>query len=278
MSRVGMAKLGAVVAALIGVGVLALPAFAAVVASVRISGDPKVGATLTSEIALADPASTVEPTLRWQRCKQAKKGTCDPIKPLDGTRGATYTVREEDAGFWIGLKVQAPVPTPVPTPTPVPPDPPLPPEPPVTPLPVDAAAAAAETETTWSNFIGPVPGPTPTPTPEPTVDPDPDPDPPDDPPRDDEDEDGDDPPVFVQTGGPAPPVGAEPRGAGAEPLLRPYPVVRVKGTLVPGGARISLLKVRAPAGAAVDVRCGGPSCSLHRRATGSRRVRRSSAS
>ena len=43
-------------------------------------------------------------------------------------------------------------------------------------------------------------------------------------------------------------------------LLDPFPIVRVRGRLVPGGARISLLTVVAPAGVPVTVRCIGSSC------------------
>jgi hypothetical protein len=55
-------------------------------------------------------------------------------------------------------------------------------------------------------------------------------------------------------------------------LMRPFPIVRVKGTLLRGGARISVLRVRAPAGARVDVRCDGPRCPLRRRSFGSGRI------
>jgi hypothetical protein len=56
------------------------------------------------------------------------------------------------------------------------------------------------------------------------------------------------------------------------PLLRPFPVVRVKGTLLRGGALISLLRVRAPARAAVEVRCNGPRCRVRHRSFGGGRI------
>jgi hypothetical protein len=56
------------------------------------------------------------------------------------------------------------------------------------------------------------------------------------------------------------------------PLLRPFPVVRVKGTLLPHGALISLLRVTAPSTATVDVRCAGPRCRLRHRSFGSGRI------
>jgi len=54
--------------------------------------------------------------------------------------------------------------------------------------------------------------------------------------------------------------------------LRPFPVVRIKGSLVPGGARITLLRVRAPSRATVVVRCDGRGCDLRRRSVGSGRI------
>jgi hypothetical protein len=46
--------------------------------------------------------------------------------------------------------------------------------------------------------------------------------------------------------------------------MQPFPVVRLKGRLSRGGADITLLRVSAPRGAAVRVRCTGPSCPLRR--------------
>ena len=47
--------------------------------------------------------------------------------------------------------------------------------------------------------------------------------------------------------------------------LRPFPVVRVKGFLVPGGARFSLVKVKAPRRSKVTVRCRKYACPVSRR-------------
>jgi hypothetical protein len=60
--------------------------------------------------------------------------------------------------------------------------------------------------------------------------------------------------------------------AKAPSYLHPFPVVRVKGTLAPGGARISLLRVKAPRTATVDVRCKGSNCHARRRSVGGGRV------
>ena len=58
------------------------------------------------------------------------------------------------------------------------------------------------------------------------------------------------------------------------PLLRPFPVVRLRGTLTRSGARIRLLSVQAPTGARVTVRCKGRSCGKrHSQALRSRSTR-----
>ena len=51
------------------------------------------------------------------------------------------------------------------------------------------------------------------------------------------------------------------------PLLRPFPVVRIKGVMTPRGARVSLLSVSGPRGARVVVACSGRDCPVRRLAT-----------
>jgi hypothetical protein len=46
-------------------------------------------------------------------------------------------------------------------------------------------------------------------------------------------------------------------------LLKPFPVVRIRGWLTPSGARVSVLTVRAPRHAHIRLRCSGPSCPSH---------------
>lgn len=55
--------------------------------------------------------------------------------------------------------------------------------------------------------------------------------------------------------------------------LRPFPVVRVKGALVSGGARVTLWRVRAPRGSRVVVRCKRFGCPVRRQATDVGRLR-----
>jgi hypothetical protein len=49
--------------------------------------------------------------------------------------------------------------------------------------------------------------------------------------------------------------------------LRPFPVVRIRGYLTPGGARVTLLTVRAPRLSHISVRCIGRHCPRRRLAT-----------
>jgi PKD repeat protein len=69
-------------------------------------------------------------------------------------------------------------------------------------------------------------------------------------------------PVAAAAPSPAPaPAGAPAPAASHPPLITPFPVVRIRGTFARGAVRISLLKVQAPAGATVRVRCRRGSCA-----------------
>lgn len=63
-----------------------------------------------------------------------------------------------------------------------------------------------------------------------------------------------------------PPVQPDPRAPGtvdeAQLLMIPFPIVRIAGRLLPGGALVRLLAVTAPQGAVVTVRCRGAGCPL----------------
>jgi len=58
---------------------------------------------------------------------------------------------------------------------------------------------------------------------------------------------------------PAPPAVSAPAGARLA-YLRPFPIVRIRGYFVPGGARITLLSVRGPRSARVRAGCAGSGC------------------
>ena len=111
---------------------------------------------------------------------------------------------------------------------------------------------------------GPAPEPEPSPGPQP---------PPSQGPSDDDDDDEDDEPEFDTPQNPPPPEnGSQLPESGDVPapaLMTPFPIVRIAGQLLPGGARVRVLSVRGPRGAVVSVRCHGEGCplrSLRRRA------------
>jgi hypothetical protein len=58
-------------------------------------------------------------------------------------------------------------------------------------------------------------------------------------------------------------AGASPTGSASSaklPMLTPFPIVRIRGVIFSGSARISLLSVKAPSGARVKVICHGGGC------------------
>jgi hypothetical protein len=71
---------------------------------------------------------------------------------------------------------------------------------------------------------------------------------------------------------PAAPPPTAPVTTGAR-FIRPFPVVRVAGSSVRRGAYIRLLRVTAPRGSKVDVRCNGRGCPLARRVFRPGRIR-----
>jgi hypothetical protein len=83
-------------------------------------------------------------------------------------------------------------------------------------------------------------------------------------------------PTSEQTAMPAPataPItGAEaPQGAALR-YLKPFPVVRIRGSVATRGANVTLLRVTAPARATVTVRCAGDGCPIRQSKTNARRL------
>jgi PKD repeat protein len=74
----------------------------------------------------------------------------------------------------------------------------------------------------------------------------------------------DNPPAETPPAGTAPPTGSTGSGGTAAPAkprrMRPFPIVRIAGVILPHGARVRILSVRAPRGARVSVRCSGHGC------------------
>ena len=71
-----------------------------------------------------------------------------------------------------------------------------------------------------------------------------------------------------------PPAGSElpgdavtpPPAATAPAMMRPFPIVRIAGIVLRGGASVRVLSVRAPRGASLRVRCRGRSCPVRSQA------------
>ena len=95
----------------------------------------------------------------------------------------------------------------------------------------------------------PQPSPTPRPSPTPTPEPEPSPAP---------------QPQPVTTPAPtlAPTVPAGAKLPAKPKMMRPAPLIRIRGRTTPGGARITLLTVSAPRGARISLRCRGRSCPV----------------
>ncbi|HYI18963.1 MAG TPA: hypothetical protein VD836_09650 [Solirubrobacteraceae bacterium] len=226
-----------------------------VVGPVTIEGDAVVGETLTAVATVTgDPAPTV--TYRWTRCEA---GRANPCNLTIGTE-PTYTVGAEDLGSRIVVRVAAvsalgsdeeksaptafvtagPTPEPTPTPTPEP-----------TPTPTPEPTTTPEPTPTPEPTTTPVPEPAPTPTP--TIGP-------------------------TSTSGElgvtdTPTVGDAERTPPPR-YMKPFPVVRVRGELVGGGARLTLLRVTSGRRATVLARCKGDGCPARRLRRGPGRLTR----
>jgi hypothetical protein len=238
--------LGSVVIALLGVLAVASPAMAdeaPQVRSVTIQGGdaPVVGDTLTAiAVVTGDPAPTVR--YQWARCGPTKPNECRNLG--DARAVATYTVVTADLGARLIVRVVAKnskgsddlrsEPTAVvtaPPPDPPPPNPPPPNPPPPNPPPPNPPPTSGTTPGATQTPVSFAPAPS-------------------------------SPVVGIGAPGPATapltPVFPPP------PYLRPFPVVRIKGASMAGGALIELLRVTAPRTAEVNVRCAGKRCPLRR--------------
>jgi hypothetical protein len=113
---------------------------------------------------------------------------------------------------------------------------------------LENSAGKIEARSDPTSPVEPAPPPAPVPQPQPT--PVPEPTPPSAPPG-------------VAFDPPANPIIAPPvAGEAQPPLLRPFPIVRIRGWLTRTGARVTLLTVRGPRGARIATRCRGRSCPV----------------
>jgi hypothetical protein len=232
-----------------------------------ISGEAQEGRTLTASATwTGDPEPNVE--WQWLRCAKAQ-GFCTSIPDATSSQ---RTVTGDDVGFLLRVRVRATN---------------------------ESGSDEARSEPTTVVTAAPSPEPTPSPSPSPDPDPDPSPSPSPDPSPSPSPDPSPSPspsplpdlhpvapdatpaPMLATSGvsGAAvtPPVGgAAPSTAAAPRLLRPFPIVRIRGRLTPAGARVTLLTVRAPHGARITIRCRGRSCPGRRLARTARltRIRR----
>jgi hypothetical protein len=197
-------------------------------------GDPVVGSPLTAVIkGSVDPAAV---TFKWCRAG-AQPGRCAAGRPVGF--GPVYVPVAADVGSPLIVTATATIDTfdiQVRSSPTAPVTEPRPPAPNPSPEPTPTATATPEA----------TPGPTPAPD---TATP---------------------PPVFTSAGsapaGAVPDPGALPVVAPAAPrFLRPFPVVRIRGYVLARGADVTLLKVAAPPGVRVLLRCEGRSCPVTRR-------------
>ena len=239
--------LGAVVGLALSVLVAATSAAAgdaAKLKSVAIQGQPVVGTTLQAVVvAEGDPAPGID--YRWLRCDAHGK----KCEPADGTE-AGYAVSAADVGSTLRVAVKV-----------------------TNSLGTDEGVSAA------TDVVGgadppedPAPDP-PTPHPPPTT---PTPQPPSTP-----SQPTPAPQPATPVANPAPsdqlPAGSNPLGPGATPTvahyLRPFPIVRLKGASVRGGAYVDVLSVTAPRTAKVSVSCRGQRCPARRLSARPGRIR-----
>jgi hypothetical protein len=193
-----------------------------------IVGDAVVGATLKAEATwTGEPAPQVKYT--WKRCP-ATGGACQQI---DAATTAQYVVTTDDLGFRVGVRIalkSKPFPDAVRADS----------------LTTAVVVAAPTPTPTPTPLPSPGPPPPPNPVPEPTPNPDPTPTPV--------------PPAarasFPEPVAPIVNVAARPT------LLRPLPVVPIRGYFRPGGVRVTLLSVTAPRSAQIVARCVGAGCPL----------------
>ena len=164
------------------------------------------------------------PTVKyqWRRCP-ATGGSCGSI--ADAT-AATYVVTTADVGFRLGVKIT---------------------------LKNNVDSINLQSVTTAVVVAASTPDPTPTPTPTPTPSPTPRPSPKPDPTPD---------PTPAAANSFTEPVAPIVDINARATLLRPFPIVRIRGYFKSGGVRVTLLSVNAPRSSHVAARCVGKGCPV----------------
>jgi hypothetical protein len=245
---------------------LAAPAGASAAVNVTsaptISGSAVVGAKLTANGGTATGPSGTTVGRIWLRCGNSSTTNCDWI---DNSNATTYTLTTADKSKWIRVVLYAykgddfdsmmsnatvviaaaPTPTPTPTKTPTPT-----PTPTKTPTPTPTPTKTA----TPTPTVAPAKTATPTPAAEPAAQPS---------------------PLTEPAAAPAPVAQPLPTVLAAETaatsgkkpaakpkMIRPYPTIRISGSLTKTGANVALLTVKAPKGVRITLSCTGRSCPL----------------
>lgn len=237
--RLGVAILGATaLCALIVLGSQAPRAGAdppepVITSGPTIGGTPEVGAILTANGSWTG-APAPEATWTWFRCAQS----CTVIS--SGT-SATYEVTPSEIG--TALRVRLTV--------------------------INKFGSDERTSEPTAVVAAPSPSPSPSPAPSPSPLPTPTPTPRPTPTPSATFDNGSAQPVgpLSQIGGAAPPT------AGRPSMMKPFPIVRIKGVLTAIGARVTLLRVTAPRGTRTVLLCRGRDCPV-RRLVSKSRVRR----
>ena len=163
--------------------------------------------------------------------KQARFGALSAVLVVCGVLVLAGALDGVAGAKVAAVATETPVATATRTPTPTPTATPTPTR---TPKPAKTPTPTPSPTPTW----------TPTPTPSPTATP---------------------APTAVAVGSPAVPA-SQPKATPPR-LLDPFPVVRIKGRIGPGGARVTLLTVRAPKGARIVIECRGKGCPARRLAS-----------
>lgn len=234
------------------VGVLALLAGLAITSparaqtptldGVQIVGEPVVGTAVTAVISgSVDPASV---TFKWCHTG-AQPDKCASGRPAGF--GPAYVPIEADVGSRLMVTATATIDT----------------------FTIEVKSSPTAPVVAPPATPPPAPDPSPDPTPTPTATPTPTPD-----------ASNTDPTPTPAATAPAPTfasAGVDPVSAVAEPgavlvagptaprYLRPFPVVRIRGYVAARGARVTLLKIAAPSGVTVLLRCEGRRCPMARR-------------
>jgi hypothetical protein len=202
-----------------------VPTAPAFVSGPTVKGDAVVGSTLTAEATwTGEPAP--KGNYQWGRCK----ATCGQGDAIVGATAAQYVVTAADVGFRLGVHMTLK-------------------------NSVVLVAVAKDSVTTAVVTVAPTPTPTPTPPPtDPAPDPQPDPGSTTDPTAGSATS-------QARTSFPEP-VAPIVDVAAAPTLLRPFPIVRIRGYFKRRGVRVTLLSVNAPASARIAARCIGKGCPI----------------